>query len=88
MMAVYAPNSSKSLEMYEACISSVLRVLPEGRCGGAKDFYITGDLNVELGLHETQDRAQKPEHTAATPSEPTVSRGGSVLRKRSIRGKR
>ena len=30
---------------------------------------------------------QKPEHTAATPSEPTVSRGRSVSRKRSIRGK-
>ena len=37
--------------------------------------------------HETQDRAQKPEHTAATHSEPTVSRGRSVSRKRSIRGK-
>ena len=37
--------------------------------------------------HETQDRAQKPEHTTATPSGPTVSRGRSVLRKRSIRGK-
>ena len=37
--------------------------------------------------HETQDRAQKPEHTAATPSEPTVSRGRSVSKKRSIRGK-
>ena len=37
--------------------------------------------------HETQDRAQKPEHTAATPSEPTVSRGRRVSRKRSIRGK-
>ena len=37
--------------------------------------------------HETQDRAQTPEHTAATPSEPTPSRGRSVSRKRSIRGK-
>ena len=37
--------------------------------------------------HETQDRAQKPGHTAATPSEPTVSRGRSVSRMRSIRGK-
>ena len=37
--------------------------------------------------HEAQDRAQKPEHTAATPSEPKASRGGSVSRKRSIRGK-
>ena len=34
--------------------------------------------------HETQDHAQKPEHTAATPSEPTVSRGRSVSKKRSI----
>ena len=34
--------------------------------------------------HETQDSAQKPEHTAATPSMPTVSRcksnHGSILR--------
>ena len=37
--------------------------------------------------HENQDRAQKPDNTAATPSEPTVSRGRSVSRKRSIRGK-
>ena len=37
--------------------------------------------------HERTDRAWKPEHTAATPSEPTVSRGRSVSRKRSIRGK-
>ena len=29
----------------------------------------------------------KPEHTAATPSGPTISRGRSVSRKRSIRGK-
>ena len=31
--------------------------------------------------HDAQDRAQKPEHTAATPSEPTVSRGRSVSSK-------
>ena len=37
--------------------------------------------------HETQDRAEKPDHTAARPSEPTASRGRSVSRKRSIRGK-
>ena len=36
--------------------------------------------------HETQDRAQKPEHTAATVSEPSMSRGRSVSRKTSIRG--
>ena len=32
--------------------------------------------------HVTQDRAQKSEHTAATPSEPTAPRGRSVPRKR------
>ena len=38
--------------------------------------------------HETQARAQKPEHTAATPSEPALfSRGRRVSRKGSIRGK-
>ena len=36
--------------------------------------------------HESNDRAQKPEHTAATPSEPSFSPGRSVSRKRSIRG--
>ena len=36
--------------------------------------------------HETQHLAQKPEHTAATPSELPMSRGRSVSRKRSIRG--
>ena len=38
VMAVYAPDSSKSLEMYEDCISSVVKVLREGRRGGARDF--------------------------------------------------
>ena len=37
--------------------------------------------------HEAQDRAQKPEHAAATPPEPALSRGRSVSKKRSIRGK-
>ena len=37
--------------------------------------------------HGTQDSAQKPEHTVATPSEPTASQGRSVSRKRSIRQK-
>ena len=37
--------------------------------------------------HESNDHTQKPEHKAATPSEPSVSRGRSVSRKRTIRGK-
>ena len=46
VMAVYASDSSE--DMCEACVSSVFRVLREGRRGGANKFYITGDLNVEL----------------------------------------
>ena len=49
-MAVFAPDSSTSLETCDACISSVVKVLREGRRGGAKDFHITGDLNVDSGL--------------------------------------
>ena len=36
--------------------------------------------------HESNDRAPKPEHTAATPSEPSTARGRSVSRKRNFRG--
>ena len=38
--------------------------------------------------HESDDHAKKPEHTAATPSEPSFSRGRSVSKKRSLEGKR
>ena len=37
--------------------------------------------------YESNDRAQKPEHNAATPSEPSLSRGRSVSKKRSIQCK-
>ena len=37
--------------------------------------------------HDTQDRAHKPEHTAATLSEPALSRGRKGSTKRSMRGK-
>ena len=55
-MAVYAPASDKSTEMYDAFFSSVLKVLREGLRGGAKDFYITGDLNEELGMMCTDEK--------------------------------
>ena len=42
VMAVYAPDSSKDMELYETCVSSVLRVLCEGRRGGGHFFDITG----------------------------------------------
>ena len=56
VLAVYAPDSSEDMEMYEAFISSVLRVLREGRRGGATEFYMTGDLNVELGKMCTDEK--------------------------------
>ena len=37
--------------------------------------------------HESNDRSQKPEHIAATPSEASMSRGRSVSKKRSIQRK-
>ena len=46
----------KSLEMYEDCISSVMKVPREGRRGGAKDFFFTGDLHVELVLMCTDEK--------------------------------
>ena len=39
----------------QATVSSVTKVLREGRRGGAKDFYITSDLNVELGVMCTDE---------------------------------
>ena len=45
--------------MHKAFISSVLGVLREERRGGARDFYITRDLNVELGTYA---------HREATPT--------------------
>ena len=56
MLVVYAPDSSEDMEMYEAFISSVLRVLREGRRGGATEFYTTGDLNVEVGMMCTDEK--------------------------------
>ena len=48
VMAVCAPDCWKDLGMYEAFMSSVTKVLLERRRGGAKEFYITRDLNVEF----------------------------------------
>ena len=38
-MAVYAPDSGKDMELCEVCVSSVLRVLRDGRRGGATHFF-------------------------------------------------
>ena len=58
-MAVYAPDSKKSLETYEECIPSVVQVLQEGRKGGARDLFSTGDFNVEKGLMCSDDHGNE-----------------------------
>ena len=50
VMAVYAPDREKDLDVYETFIGNVIQVLWEGRRAGAKIFNIAGDLTVELGL--------------------------------------
>ena len=54
VMAVYAPDSSDDMVLYETFVLSVLRVLRERRRGGVKKFYFTGDVNVELGIIVTR----------------------------------
>ena len=58
-MSVYAPDLKKSLEMYAEYIASVVKVQREGREGGAKNFYIAGDINVELGLMCTNENEEE-----------------------------
>ena len=55
ILSVHAPDSKKSLEMNEECISRMVEVLREGREGGARDFRITGDFNVEWCLMCTDE---------------------------------
>ena len=50
MMAVIAPDCGKDLDAYEIFILNVTKTLKGGRRAGAKESYITGDLNVELGI--------------------------------------
>ena len=49
VMAVYAPDREKDLDVYETFIGNVIQVLWEGRRAGAKTSYIAGDITV-LGL--------------------------------------
>ena len=68
MMVAYAPDSSKGMEMFEAFISSVHGVRREGRRGGARDFYITGDLDVELGMTCTDKKDIEEPNEMCGPS--------------------
>ena len=53
---------------------------------GKKKGNVRRETNAVSGMRVTIVR-KKPEPKAATPSEPSMSRGRSVSRKRSIRGK-
>ena len=59
VMSAYAPDTSKSLEMYEECIASVVKDLREGRTGGVRNFYNTRDIDVELGLMCTSENEEE-----------------------------
>ena len=59
VMSVSAPDSKKSLEMHEECIARVVKVVHEGRKGGARNFHIAGDINVELGLMCTNENEEE-----------------------------
>ena len=52
---------------------------------GKKMASVRKETNAVSG--KSNDRAQKPDHNAATPSEPSFSRGRSVSKKRSIQAK-
>ena len=45
--------------MDEECIASVVKVLREDHKGGARNFYIAGDNNVELGLMCTNENEKE-----------------------------
>ena len=53
---------------------------------GKKKASVRKETNAVSGMRVTIAR-KNPEHNAATPSEPSMSRGRSVSKKRSIQGK-
>ena len=55
VMAVHASDCMKDWDVYETFIVDVTKILWKGRRAGAKDFHITVDFNVELGLLCTDD---------------------------------
>ena len=73
VMSVYAPDSKKSLKMYEECIASVVKVLREGRKGGARNVYIAGDINVELGLMCTNENEEEELQQSRDPRNTGIS---------------
>ena len=59
----------------------------KGTCGQGKEKGQCSKGDQCSFWYESNDRAQKPDHNAATPPEPSFSQGRSVSKKRSIQGK-
>ena len=59
----------------------------KGICTGGKKKSQCSKGDQRSFRHESDDRAQKPTPKAATPSEPPMTRGRSMSKKRSIQGK-
>ena len=50
LLSVYMPHSGRDKEDYIEALETVRTILAEGRKAGAVDFFIGGDINIELGL--------------------------------------
>ena len=48
IICVYAPDSAKDCEDCEKFMREFTKVMLEGRTGGAKRFFVAGDLSSEL----------------------------------------
>ena len=59
VMTVYAPDSKKNNWKCTKNVSPVWLKFSANRKGGARDFYITGDFNVELGLMCTDENDEE-----------------------------
>ena len=53
LLSVYMPHSGREEEDYIEALETVRVTLTEGKRAGAVDFFICGDLNIELGLDNT-----------------------------------
>ena len=60
VMAVHALDCKKDFDVHETLIKNVSKNIWEGRRAGTKDFYITGDFNVGVGLLWTGEDRQRP----------------------------
>ena len=53
LLSVYMPHSGRDEEDYIEALETVRNIMTEGRRAGAVDFYIGGDINIELKLVNT-----------------------------------